>query len=78
MDRVTVYLRTSLFSFGGPEAHVPPGVMVVVGQIVDRPASSLVLEATQLFDERGRQLSEERVTLQLPWSKIDHILVHKD
>lgn len=78
MDRVTVFLRTSLFSFGGADAHVPAGVMVVVGQIVDRPASGLVLETHEFLDERGRRLSEESITIQLPWAKIDHVIVHAD
>lgn len=78
MDRVTVYLRTSLFSFGGHDAHVPAGVMVIQGHAVERAGSFLVLEAQAFLDERGRRVAEDRMTLQLPWAKVDHILVHHD
>ncbi len=74
MERVTVFLRTSLFSFGGPEAHLPVGVMVVEGNLVDRVAGGIVLETDRLLDERGRELSAAGLKIQLPWSKIDHIL----
>ena len=74
MDQVTVFLRTSLFSYGGPDAHVPHGVMVIDGEILDRPSGGIRLRATRLMDDRGRRLSEAETILQLPWAKIDHIL----
>ncbi|MFT4624177.1 MAG: hypothetical protein ACI8PZ_002836 [Myxococcota bacterium] len=74
MKRVVVFLRTSLFSFGGADAHVPPGVMVVEGNIVDRVAGGVVLDTDRFLDERGRELSAAGLKVQLPWAKIDHIL----
>ena len=73
MDRVTVYLRTSLFSYGGPDAHVPNGVMVVEGEILDRPSGGIRMRAQRLLDDRGRELSRNETVLQLPWAKVDHI-----
>ena len=78
MDRVTVFLRTSLFSFGGHDAHVPAGVMVVVGRLIDKPNTCVILETHAFLDERGRKVSEEGMTIHLPWAKIDHILVHEN
>ena len=74
MESVTVFLRTALFSFGGADSHVPVGVMILDGRIVDRPAGALTIEVDRCRDERGREISEQSLTLQLPWAKIDHIL----
>ena len=74
MDRVTVFLRTSLFSFGGPDAHIPAGVMVVEGSLVDRVSGGIVIDTDRFLDERGRELSAAGLKIQLPWAKIDHIL----
>ena len=73
MEQVTVYLRTARFSLGGKDAHVPIGVLVIDGQITDRPAGALTLQVERCRDGRGKVLSETAVTVQLPWSKIDHI-----
>lgn len=78
MDHVTVFLRTSLFTFGGADAHVPSGVMAVVGRVLDAPGGGLTLRARKFLDERGRPLGEQEVTLLVPWSKIDHLVVHED
>jgi len=79
MNRVTVYLRTSLFSFSGADAHLPPGVMAIQGQTPEGGSgSTLRVEVDKLLDERGRSLSEDPLSLQLPWSKIDHVVVHSD
>ena len=74
-ERVMVFLRTSLFSVAGPTAHVPHGVTVVVGTVIDRPAGSVRVAAERLVDERGRVTSEAPLVLELPWDKIDHIAV---
>ena len=77
MDTVTVYLRTSLFSLGGPRAHVPAGVMIVEGK-TDSGDSTLTVQVDRLLDERGRELSNAAITLRLPMSKVDHVVVHPD
>lgn len=74
MDPFTVFLRTALFSTGGAEAHVPAGAMIVEGNITDRPSGAIVVETTRLRDARGRELGESKITLQIPMSKIDHIV----
>ena len=78
MQRVTVFLRTSLFSFGGPDAHLPAGVMVVEGLLVDRVAGGVVLDTDRFLDDRGRELSAAGMKIQLPWAKVDHILENAD
>lgn len=78
MDNVTVFLRTSLFTFGGGDAHVPSGVMAVVGRVLDTPGGGVTLRARSFVDERGRPLGEQEITLHIPWSKIDHLVVHED
>ncbi len=75
MDRVSVYLRTPLFSYGGTGAHLPAGVLIIEGLLADRDASSVRIDAERLLDERGRVLLEETFTVVIPWAKIDHILV---
>ena len=77
MERVSVFLRTSLFSFGGPDPHVPPGVMVLVGAVTGRPAGGLALLTERMLDDRGRLVSEASIALELPWAKVDHIWVHE-
>lgn len=77
MAAFTIYLRTALFSGGGPEAHLPPGVMIVAGDIAERPQGAIVVKTSSLCDQRGRELSDAKLTLQLPLSKIDHI-VHEE
>jgi hypothetical protein len=74
MEKVTVFLRTALFSFGGDDAHVPTGVMVLVGEVVDRPSGGITIKTERLLGERGRLLSEAKHTLCLPWAKVDHIV----
>ena len=78
MEAVTIYLRTALFSFGHPDAHVPNGVTVIEGRIIDRPSGGVTVETDVMRDDRGRELSEAVLTLQLPWAKVDHILVHDE
>ena len=78
MESVTVFLRTSLFTFGGADAHVPSGVMAVGGKVLDTPAGGILIRARRFLDERGRPLGEQDVTLHLPWAKIDHLVVHGD
>lgn len=73
--RVRLYLRTALFSLGGPEAHIPPGVSIIEGVLFDRPPGFLAVRTETLFDSRGRELPGESAHLQVPMSKIDHMLV---
>lgn len=77
MERVTVYLRTALFSYGHSEAHVPHGVMVVEGRLVERLSGGLRIETDLLLDARGRELSDVELSIELPWGKIDHVVVQE-
>ena len=75
MNRVTVFLRTNLFSFSGPEKHVPSGVMVIEGHVIEQNAIGITIETDHLLDDRGRILSEASLKLVLPHAKIDHMLL---
>lgn len=75
MDRVMVFLRTSLYSYGGRDAHIPPGVMVVEGSLVHENQGSIRVDADRFLDERGRELLDEAMTMTIPWGKIDHVLI---
>ncbi len=75
MDRVTVYLRTTLFSLGGPRAHVPAGVMVVEGTSPGSEGGAITVHTERMLDERGRELSDAELVLRLPWAKVDHVVV---
>ncbi|MCA9490478.1 MAG: hypothetical protein KC621_11160 [Myxococcales bacterium] len=75
MEKVTVFLKTSLFTLPGAEGHVPTGVMIIEATVVDRPSGALRVDTERMRDERGRLLSETAVRLDLPWAKIDHLLL---
>jgi len=77
MERVTVFLRTALFSYGNAQAHVPAGVMVLEGAVVDRPHGGLTVQTSRLLDQQGRDQGEVELVLHLPWAKVDHLLVHE-
>lgn len=74
MDRVSLYLRTPLFSYGGSD-HLPDGVYIVEGQMAAAEDAYVRIDADRLLDERGRELTDEVTTLMIPWAKIDHVLV---
>lgn len=75
MDHVTVYLRTALFSFGGPEAHLPSGVMAIEGTLESETASAITMECERFLDARGREILDEAMSLRIPWEKIDHVVI---
>lgn len=77
MSRVTVFLRTNLFSYSGPEKHVPSGVMVIDGRVLEQSATGITLETDRLLDDRGRVLSDASLKLVLPLAKIDHLLLRE-
>lgn len=72
----TIYLRTALFSVGGPDAHVPPGTLILRGDILSREAGVLRVDVRACLDEKGRVLAEpvdgSRV-LEIPMAKVDHL-----
>lgn len=78
MERATVFLRTELFSFGHDDAHVPNGVMVIEGRVIERISGGIRFETDLLLDGRGREMTDDVLTLELPWSKVDHILVQEE
>lgn len=75
MDRVTIFLRTALFTLPGDGAHLPVGAAVIEGTLEDAPGGTVRIKASKFLDERGRTLAERPITLILPWSKIDHVHV---
>ncbi|MCB9684080.1 MAG: hypothetical protein H6738_00980 [Alphaproteobacteria bacterium] len=75
MEKVTVFLKTSLFTLPGADGHVPTGVMIIDATVVDRPSGALRVDTERMRDERGRVLSDKGVRLDLPWAKIDHLLL---
>lgn len=78
MDRVTLFLRTSLFTLGGDDGHIPSAVMILEGHLQDKAGGAITVKVSAMRDTKGKTLSESATTLQLPWSKIDHILMHED
>lgn len=75
MERVNVFLRTPLYSVGGGGAHLPSGVLLLEGMLMERDGAGIRIEADRFLDARGRELLEETLTLVLPWEKIDHVLI---
>ncbi len=78
MDRVTVYLRTSLFTINGDDAHLPTGVMVLEGHVEEQKGGSVTVNVSGMSDMKGKSLSDKAAKLQVPWSKIDHLVIHED
>ncbi len=74
MDRVRIFLKTTLFS-ADRDPHVPAEVSVIDAEIVDRGSGALTVKTERVFDERGRPLGEPKLTLVIPWGKVDHLLV---
>lgn len=77
MERVTIFLRNSLFTLTDDSAHVPAGAMVLDGTVREQPSGGLLLSLERARDHRGRDLEASEVTLFLPWSKVDHVQVHE-
>ena len=61
MSQVTVFLRTSLFSYSGPKKHLPSGVMVIDGHVIEQNNSGITVETSRMMDDRGRVLSKLRL-----------------
>lgn len=76
MERVTLYLRTALFSPSNDDPHVPQGIAVIAAKVVERGSGGLLVDATGYQDARGRDLDGSPRQLFIPWSKIDHAAVH--
>jgi len=73
MNQATIYLRNSLFSTSASQGHVPAGVMIIKGEILEAAGGGVITLTHQLCDERAKVLTEQALKLQLPWAKIDHI-----
>ena len=76
MERVTLYLRTALFSPVTDDPHVPQGIAVIAATVVERGNGGILIDASTYQDARGRDLDGTKRRLFIPWSKIDHIAVH--
>jgi len=77
MDRVRVFLRTSLFT-SRKNAHVPSGTSIVEGNVVEMGNGGLHLTADRFMNDVGDFLEGEAVELFLPLAKIDNMLVAGD
>lgn len=76
MGKHTIYLRSALFTLPGESGHVPVGATILEGELVDSGSGGVVtIRCERFLDERGRELSERKLTLLVPWSKIDHVHV---
>ena len=75
MEQATVFLRTALFSADSNDAHIPAGVSILSVDIIDRPAGTITVRVNEYRDARNRPLEGESTTLNIPWSKIDHLLL---
>ena len=76
MERVTIFLRNSLFTLADGSAHVPAGAMVLDGTVRDQPSGGILFALDRARDHRGRDLEAASATLFIPWSKVDHVQVH--
>jgi hypothetical protein len=76
MSQVTAFLHTSLFAFNTSERHLPAGIAAIDGTLIERHAGGIVISTTQLCDQKGRELSSDALTLDIPWAKIDHLHIH--
>ena len=75
MEQATVFLRTALFSADSSNAHIPAGVSILNVDILDRPAGTITVRVNEYRDARDRPLEGAPTTLNIPWSKIDHLLL---
>jgi hypothetical protein len=77
MQRMTLYLRATLFAPPGATPHVPAGALILVGNADEGGSGGVTLRLEQAFDEKGRPLPTTPVRLIVPWAKIDHVLLHE-
>lgn len=71
MERVTLYLRTPLFTLGA-SGHLPEGVSIVDGDLVESRSGGWVVDTLAAYTDTGKLLSEAHLRLFIPLSKLDH------
>ena len=81
MKNVTIFLRTALFCAGPAQhaqvqPHVPIGATIIEAEILDQPATGLLIRVGRLLDSNGKELAKTPIVLLLPWGKVDHLLVN--
>jgi len=76
METLTLYLRTALFSPNTAEPHLPPGVAIIQATVVERGSGGILIDATAFHDTRGQEIEGKAHRLFVPWSKVDHAVVH--
>jgi len=76
MEDVTIYLRTTLFTVGGEGAHVPPGTMIIRGSRAPEASGGVTVTTSSVRSAKGKELPSEPLTLHIPWSKVDHMVIH--
>ena len=75
MDRVVIYLKTSLFSEDKKEGHVPSSTMILEGNITAQPSGGFVVSVTGFRSPSNKSLEGSPCTLYIPGAKIDHMLL---
>jgi hypothetical protein len=73
--RVRVHLRQPLFVLPGTGSHAPRNASVLEGEVLETTAFGLKMRVSAYFDEAGKALSGDAVTLILPGAKVDHVHV---
>jgi hypothetical protein len=73
--RVRVFLRQTLFTLPGENAHLPGNTAVIEGVSDDPTHQGLRIFAESFLDDKGRPLEGAPCDLILPGAKIDHVLV---
>ena len=73
MNRITIFLNSPLFRFNGPDSHLPNGVIVVEGTLIEEVTDGIGIATDKMCDSRGNELSTANMNLQIPWSKVDHV-----
>lgn len=75
--RVTVFLGTPLFTFGGSNSPVPAGCVGLEGEQLERQNGGITLKVTRFLDARGHTLSGVGRVLFIPLGKVDHMVVQE-
>jgi hypothetical protein len=74
MKQITIYLKTQLYTF--PDSpHVPDNIAALRGRLEERGAGGMTIEVEAWIDDKGRVQDGPKLTLLIPFSKIDHAVL---
>lgn len=71
---IRVFLRQDLYVPPGDAAHLPRGVAVLEGALLEVNALGLVVDVTAYLSEKLQSLGGNAAKLLVPVAKIDHVL----